>query len=84
MMPTLDKKPTAFTDRYQWCENPEINAYLFKSGVARLAGQAMQSNQVLYFDHLLVKEPETTAPTPWHQDVPYWPFMGKHVRYGWH
>ena len=73
-----------FTDRYQWCENPEINAYLFKSGVARLAGQAMQRNQVrFYFDHLLVKEPGTTAPTPWHQDVPYWPFMGKQICSVW-
>lgn len=73
-----------FTDRYQWRQNAEIRAYLFESGVAGLAGQAMQSNQVrFYFDHLLVKEPSTDAPTPWHQDVPYWPFMGKQICSVW-
>jgi len=69
-----------FTDRYLWRENPEIQKFIFESGVAALAGQAMQSSMArFYFDHLLVKEPETTAPTPWHQDAPYWPFKGRQI-----
>lgn len=80
-----DANPTAtrnrlFTDRYMWRENPEIKAFVYESGVAALAGQAMRSTSSrFYFDHLLVKEPETTAPTPWHQDAPYWPFKGQQI-----
>lgn len=73
-----------FTDRYLWQTNPTIEAFIRESGVAALAGQAMACEQVrFYFDHLLVKEPGTTAPTPWHQDVPYWPFLGKQIGSVW-
>ena len=69
-----------FTDRYQWRTNPDIRAYIYESGVAQLAAQAMQSKAArFYFDHILVKEPGTSAVTPWHQDVPYWPFKGKQI-----
>jgi len=69
-----------FTDRYLWKENPEINSFVHESGCARLAAQAMRSKSVrFYFDHLLVKEPGTTTPTPWHQDISYWPFLGKQI-----
>ncbi len=69
-----------FTDRYQWQKNQTIRDYIYHSGCARLAGQAMRSTTSrLYFDHLLVKEPNTEAATPWHQDIPYWPFMGSQI-----
>lgn len=69
-----------FTERYMWQHNPVINDYVFQSGCAALAAQAMGANTVrFYFDHLLVKEPGTVAATPWHQDIPYWPFRGKQV-----
>jgi ectoine hydroxylase-related dioxygenase (phytanoyl-CoA dioxygenase family) len=33
----------------------------------------MQSNTVqMFHDHVLVKEPGTSKPTPWHQDAPYY------------
>ena len=69
-----------FTQRYMWQNNDTIRDYIFNSGCAALAGQAMGSDKVrFYFDHLLVKEPETSAATPWHQDIPYWPFKGSQV-----
>ncbi|MBT3788546.1 MAG: phytanoyl-CoA dioxygenase family protein [Alphaproteobacteria bacterium] len=69
-----------FSDRYQWQDNAEINAYIHESGCAGLAAQAMGSETArFYFDHLLVKEPGTANPTPWHQDVPYWPFLGSQI-----
>lgn len=69
-----------FTDRYQWKVNPEINAYIKQTNLGKLAAQAMHSETArFYFDHMIIKEPQTTAPTPWHQDVPYWPFMGKQI-----
>ena len=69
-----------FTDRYQWRQNAEIYDFIHRTSLAGLAAQAMQSDTVrFYFDHLLVKEPGTQTCTPWHQDLPYWPFMGKQI-----
>ena len=73
-----------FTDRYLWRDNAEINAFVFEAGMARLAAQATGSSIMrFYFDHLLVKEPGTATPTPWHQDIPYWPFMGRQICSVW-
>ena len=79
-----DSNNRMFTDRYLWQEKAEIRAYVEESGVARLAAQATRSEQVrFYFDHLLVKEPGTATPTPWHQDIPYWPFLGRQICSVW-
>ncbi len=73
-----------FTDRYQWKVNSEIEAYIRLTSVAKLAAQAMQSLTArFYFDHMIVKEPNTASPTPWHQDIPYWPFWGKKICSTW-
>ncbi len=73
-------KNRMFTDRYLWQSNPAIFDFVSHSGCARLAAQALQSSKSrFYFDHLLVKEPETETPTPWHQDIPYWPFLGSQI-----
>lgn len=77
-------KDRMFTDRYLWKSNQHIKDFVMQAGCGRLAGQAMGSNSTrFYFDHLLVKEPETSAPTPWHQDVPYWPFNGQQICSVW-
>lgn len=69
-----------FTTRYLWPTDPAIHRFAFESGVAELAGRLMGATSTrLYFDHLLVKEPDTTNATPWHQDIPYWPFLGKQI-----
>ncbi len=36
-----------------------------------------------FYDQLLVKEPNTAEPTPWHQDGPYWPLRGEQVMSIW-
>ena len=73
-----------FTDRYLWRDNKEINAFVFEGGMAKLAAQATGSSAMrFYFDHLLVKAPGTDVPTPWHQDIPYWPFMGRQICSVW-
>ncbi|WP_296057634.1 phytanoyl-CoA dioxygenase family protein [uncultured Amphritea sp.] len=78
------QKGRMFTDRYLWRSNDLVYKYAKDSGCARLAAQAMQSQTArFYFDHLLIKKAETTTPTPWHQDVPYWPFRGKQIASIW-
>lgn len=73
-----------FTDRYLWRTNQTVYEFISQSGCARLAAQAMGSSSArFYFDHLLIKKRETSTPTPWHQDVPYWPFRGKQIASIW-
>lgn len=73
-----------FTDRYLWRTDEDVRAFAFESGIAAIVGQLMGSRTArLYFDHLLIKEPGTLAPTPWHQDSPYWPFTGKQIASAW-
>jgi ectoine hydroxylase-related dioxygenase (phytanoyl-CoA dioxygenase family) len=33
----------------------------------------------LFHEHVLVKEPGTLEPTPWHHDLPYWTLEGTQV-----
>lgn len=70
----------AFSDRYLWPDSEGFRRFAFESGVGALAGQAMCSRTSrLYFDHIFVKEPATRQGTPWHQDLPYWPFKGTQI-----
>lgn len=78
--PSEDGEERFFTDRYQWRNNPDIYAFISESGIGDLAAQAMQCSEArFYFDHMLVKEPGTQTPTPWHQDAPYWPVRGRQI-----
>jgi ectoine hydroxylase-related dioxygenase (phytanoyl-CoA dioxygenase family) len=73
-----------FTDRYLWRDQPLIRSFVFESGVAGLAGELMRASSArFYFDQLLVKQPSTAEPTPWHQDIPYWPFLGQQICSVW-
>ena len=61
------------------CESVSRAAELVGSetGLASLAGQLMQSSTVRFFhEHVLVKEPGATEPTPWHHDDPYYGIDG--------
>src|SRR6185503_18769057 len=63
---------------------PLVARFVFESGVAELAASLMASTKVrFYFDQLLVKQPATVEPTPWHQDIPYWPFLGQQICSVW-
>jgi ectoine hydroxylase-related dioxygenase (phytanoyl-CoA dioxygenase family) len=48
--------------------------------LAEAAATLMVSRQVRFFyDQMFVKEPGAVAPTPWHQDLPYWPLRGDQI-----
>jgi ectoine hydroxylase-related dioxygenase (phytanoyl-CoA dioxygenase family) len=73
-----------FTDRYLWRDQPLVRRFVFESGIAELAGRLMGTTAArFYFDQLLVKQPATAEPTPWHQDIPYWPFLGRQIGSVW-
>lgn len=64
----------SFWDDYcNWERIPEFRRFLFESEAGRLAAAVMDSSRAqLFHDHVLVKEPGTGKPTPWHQDAPYY------------
>ncbi len=62
-----------FDDYCNWTRIPAFTDVVQNSPAAALAAQAMQSRTAQFFhDHVLVKEPGTPKPTPWHQDAPYY------------
>ena len=62
-----------FEDFCNWQRIAEFERTIRSSALAPIAGALTTSTTVrLFHDHVLVKEPGTTAKTPWHQDQPYY------------
>ena len=73
-----------FEDYCNWTRIPEFEEVIRNSPAARVAADLMQSDNVqIFHDHVLVKEPGTTKPTPWHQDGPYYFVEGSQVVSFW-
>ena len=70
--------PGRFVEDFcNWQDNPDYHAIAVDSPLPEAAALLMQSRSVrLYHDHMLTKEPGTRAPTPWHQDQPYYNVAG--------
>jgi ectoine hydroxylase-related dioxygenase (phytanoyl-CoA dioxygenase family) len=77
MEATKEGEPGRFFDDYcNWQRIPEFRKVVEESPAAEAAAQVMESASAQFFhDHVLVKEPGTAKPTPWHQDSPYY-FVG--------
>jgi ectoine hydroxylase-related dioxygenase (phytanoyl-CoA dioxygenase family) len=66
-----------FGDYCNWRRIPEYEDFLRHSPAASIAGTLMGATKVnLFHEHVLVKEPNTQEPTPWHHDQPYWTVDG--------
>jgi ectoine hydroxylase-related dioxygenase (phytanoyl-CoA dioxygenase family) len=73
-----------FDDYCNWQRIPEFERVINGSDVAEAAARLMRSDYVqLFHDHVLVKEPGTSKPTPWHQDGPYYFVQGEHTVSFW-
>ena len=70
--------PGRFVEDFcNWQHSAEYRGFIFGSPLAETAARLMQSATArLYHDHMLTKEPGTRAPTPWHQDQPYYNVEG--------
>lgn len=67
-----------FDDYCNWQRIPEFEEVIRTSPAAEVAADLMRSQTTqLFHDHVLVKEPGTSKPTPWHQDGPYYFVGGK-------
>jgi len=75
-----EKSTRFFGDQYIWTRNDDFKKFVFESEAAKIAADLMGSTKInMFFDHLLVKEPGSIEPTPWHQDGPYWKIKGKQI-----
>lgn len=62
-----------FDDYCNWTRIPEFARVIRESPAAEAAAALMQSKTAQFFhEHVLIKEPGTSKPTPWHQDSPYY------------
>jgi len=69
-----------FSGRFMWRDHPQFRAFVFESPMARIAQRLMGSRSVTFiYDHLFNKEPGTPDPSPWHNDLPYWPVDGEQI-----
>jgi len=84
---TPEGKPGMFFGDYcSWQRIAEYEAFLRHSPAAAIAGALMQNGKVnLFHEHVLVKEPGTEEPTPWHQTSPIGRLRaGRCVPFGYH
>ena len=73
-----------FDDYCNWMRIPAFEKVIRQSDAASVAAQLMGSQSAQFFhDHVLVKEPGTTKPTPWHQDGPYYFVEGQQTVSFW-
>ncbi|WP_306113605.1 MULTISPECIES: phytanoyl-CoA dioxygenase family protein [unclassified Roseovarius] len=73
-----------FDDYCNWTRIPEFEEVIRTSPAAEVAADLMISRGVqMFHDHVLVKEPGTSQPTPWHQDGPYYFVEGRQTISFW-
>ena len=69
-----------FVDFQLWQRFEACRDFVWNSGAAEIVAQILQSQSTFFYhDHLLVKEPRASDPTPWHHDQPYYPIEGKQI-----
>jgi ectoine hydroxylase-related dioxygenase (phytanoyl-CoA dioxygenase family) len=62
-----------FGDYCNWKRIPQYRYFVTSSPAAAMAARLMGSERAQFFhEHVLVKEPGTEEPTPWHHDLPYY------------
>lgn len=71
-------------DIFLWKRIDVLRDLIYYSPFAHWAQQLMGSNEVRFFyDQMFVKEAGTDAPTPWHQDLSFWPIRGEQICSFW-
>lgn len=57
-----------------WRDNAIVADFVRNPRLAEIARRLCRAQAVrLWHDQALLKQPEDSRPTPWHQDLPYWP-----------
>ncbi len=57
-----------------WRDHEGMRRFVFNHKLAGIARRLARVKRIrLWHDHTLIKMPEDSKPSPWHQDLPYWP-----------
>ncbi|WP_416896717.1 MAG: phytanoyl-CoA dioxygenase family protein [Minwuia sp.] len=73
-----------FGDYCNWDRFDGYRDFVRDSGIAGKVAALLGSEKVnLFHEHVLVKDPGTENPTPWHHDQPYWVVDGDQVCSTW-
>lgn len=71
-------------DAFLWKRVDVLRDLIYYSPFAHWAQQLMKAQQVRFFyDQMFVKQPGADAPTPWHQDLTFWPIEGEQICSFW-
>lgn len=71
-------------DAFLWKRIDALRDLIYYSPFAYWAQQIMDTQTVRFFyDQMFVKKPGTEAPTPWHQDITFWPLQGEQICSFW-
>ncbi|HEX5373731.1 MAG TPA: phytanoyl-CoA dioxygenase family protein [Aquabacterium sp.] len=71
-------------DIFLWKRIDVLRDLVYYGPFARWAKDLMRSEEVRFFyDQMFIKEPGTDAPTPWHQDLTFWPIRGEQITSFW-
>lgn len=71
-------------DIFMWKRSDSLRDLIYYSPFSRWAQALMNSTEVRFFyDQSFIKEPGIDAPTPWHQDLSFWPLQGKQICSFW-
>jgi ectoine hydroxylase-related dioxygenase (phytanoyl-CoA dioxygenase family) len=81
MVASAENDPGRFVEDFcRWGEVDQIGRIALRSRIPQAAAELMDSPSArFYHDHILVKEPRTVQPTPWHQDQPYYNISGRGI-----
>lgn len=62
-----------FGDYCNWPNNPGYRAFVERGPAAALARELMGAQRArIFHEHVLIKEPGSDKPSPWHHDAPYY------------
>jgi ectoine hydroxylase-related dioxygenase (phytanoyl-CoA dioxygenase family) len=71
-------------DIFLWKRIDELRDAVYYGPFAHWAQQLTGAKEIRFFyDQMFVKEPGTDAPTPWHQDLSFWPIRGEQITSFW-
>lgn len=71
-------------DIFLWKRIDYLRDLIYYGPFAHWAKQLTGAEEIRFFyDQMFVKEPGTDAPTPWHQDLSFWPIRGEQICSFW-
>ncbi len=69
---------------FHWQRHEALRQWALDSVLPEIAAQVLESPEIRFFyDQTMIKEPGVNEPTPWHQDLTYWPLTGDKVLTIW-